>query len=189
MNTTLLAILLIFCFSTFDPVSGAEQNERARLDQIEQSLAGDVPRILCLTESYATGGQPSDMAFGKLAGSGFRSVLNLRTADEGVDLEKERRAVEESGMRYFSIPVISSAPRAEQAGEFIRLVKGKANHPMLIHCATANRVGAFMMIYRVVEQGWTEERALGEAVKIGLSSEGLKMFAYDYIAKHRAKRG
>jgi protein tyrosine phosphatase (PTP) superfamily phosphohydrolase (DUF442 family) len=188
MKRAVVAILLIFWGSTFDPAFGAEQNERARLDRIEQSLKSDVPRILCLTESYATGAQPSDEAFDKLAANGFHSVLNLRTAEEGVDLEKERKLVTQAGMRYFSIPVVSSAPRAEQADEFIRLVKNKSNHPMLIHCASANRVGAFMMIYRTVEHGWTEDMAYEEAVKIGLSSEGLKKFAHDYIARKSSAR-
>jgi protein tyrosine/serine phosphatase len=92
-------------------------------------------------------------------------------------------------MRYFNIPVVSSAPRAEQADEFIRLVKNPSNHPMLINCASANRVGAFMMIYRVLEQRWSEDKALEEAVKIGLTGEVLKKFAQDYIAQHKQKRG
>jgi len=92
-------------------------------------------------------------------------------------------------MKYFNIPVVSSAPRPEQAEEFIRLVKDPANHPMLINCASANRVGAFMMIYRVLEQGWSENKALEEAAKIGLSNEGLKKFAQDYIAQHKGNRG
>jgi protein tyrosine phosphatase (PTP) superfamily phosphohydrolase (DUF442 family) len=165
-----------------------QQPGRERLDQIERSLQTDVPRILCLSESFATAGQPSEQAFSKLAANGFRSVLNLRTTAEGVDLEKERTLVEHAGMRYISIPVIGNAPRVEQADEFIRAAKEKTNHPMLIHCGSANRVGAFMMIYRVVELGWSEEKAEEEAVKIGLRSEALKTFAKEYIAQQKAKR-
>lgn len=163
-------------------------SDRARLDQLQQSLQGDVPRILCLSDEVATAAQPSDAAYAKLAASGFHSVLNLRTAEEGVDLEKERKLVTSAGMRYFSIPVVSSAPRAEQADEFIRVVKDKSNHPMLIHCASANRVGAFMMIYRAVEHGWREDDAYKEAVKIGLASEGLRKFAHDTIARKKSGR-
>lgn len=173
--------------STFSVAFNPQQNGRARLDQIEQSLRADVPRLLCLTNSFATGAQPSDQAFGKLAANGFRSILNLRTAAEEVDLEKEGKLVAEAGMRYFNVPVASNAPRAEQADEFIRVVKEKANHPMLIHCASANRVGAFMMIYRVVEQGWSEEKALEEATRIGLRSAELKKFAQGYISRRKAK--
>jgi hypothetical protein len=45
-----------------------------------------------------------------------------------------------------------------------------------------------MMIYRVVEQGWSEKKALEEAVKIGLSSDTLKKFAETYIAQHKANK-
>ena len=170
---------------------GAEEQskDRARLDQLETYLKADVPRVLCLDNSFTTGGQPTEQAFAKVAASGFHSVLSLRAPGEGIDLARERSLVEKTGMRYFNIPVLSSAPQPEQADEFIRRVKDKSNHPMLINCSTANRVGAFMMIYRVLEQGWSEERALDEALKIGLRGEELKKFAQSYIAQNKAKRG
>ena len=161
---------------------------RARLDRIQQTLSPDVPRILCLDENFATGGQPSAEAYPKAAANGFRAVLSLRTKAEGIDLMRERAQVESVKMRYFNIPVNSASPRPEQANEFLRIARDKANHPMLVNCSTANRVGAFMMILRVVDQGWSEEQALDEAVRIGLTSDVLKRFAVDYIARQKTKR-
>ena len=180
-------LLAILALATLSMAAEVPTNERARLDQIEQSLKSDVPRVLCLDGSFTTGGQPTDQAYAKAAASGFHSVLSLRTANEGVDLARERSLVAKNKMRYFNIPVVSSAPRSEQADEFIRLVKEKSNHPMLINCASANRVGAFMMIYRVLGQGWAEDKALDEAIKIGLRGNELKKFARDYIAQHKPK--
>jgi uncharacterized protein (TIGR01244 family) len=188
MKDFCLVLLIAASLSASSLALGPQQTGRERLDQIEQDLRDDVPRVLCLTPNLATGGQPTEKAFIKLAANGFRSVLNLRTAAEGVDLEKERSLVEHSGMRYIHIPVVGNDPRPEQADEFIRAVKEKTNHPMLIHCGSANRVGAFMMIYRVVDQGWTEEKALEEALKIGMRSEDLKKFAKDYIAQQKVKK-
>src|SRR5262249_41061913 len=71
-----------------------------RLDQLERYLKSDVPRVLCLDDNFATGGQPSEQAFAKVAASGFHSVLSLRTAAEGIDLTKERALVEKTGLRY-----------------------------------------------------------------------------------------
>jgi len=181
-------LLIVALLSSLSISFHSQQTGRERLDQIEQTLQADVPRVLCLTDSFATGGQPTEQAFSKLAANGFHAVLNLRTAAEGVDLDQERRLVEQSGMRYINIPVVVNAPRPEQADEFIRVVKDKINHPMLIHCRSASRVGAFMMIYRVVEQGWSEGKAEEEAVRIGLHTEGLKKFAKDYIAQQKAKK-
>jgi len=181
-------LLFIFMLSTLSMAAEIPTNERVGLDQIEQSLKSDVPRVLCLDGSFTTGAQPTEQAYAKAAASGFHSVLSLRTASEGVDLMRERSLVEKNKMRYFNIPVVSSAPRREQAEEFIRLLNEKTNHPMLINCASANRVGAFMMIYRVLEQGWAEDKALQEAIKIGLRGDELKKFARDYIARRRSKQ-
>jgi uncharacterized protein (TIGR01244 family) len=170
------------CISLLGAAVAARQAPKTA--QIEAALREDIPRVLCIDENFATGAQPKDNAFAKLSSNGFKSVLNLRTANEGVDLPHEQSLVEKAGMRYINIPVVGSSPKPEQAEEFIKVVSDKANHPMLIHCASANRVGAFWMIYRVLEQGWTEEKALEEATRIGLTSPGLKKFAHDYIAEH-----
>jgi uncharacterized protein (TIGR01244 family) len=155
----------------------------ANLKAIEESLKDDVPRVLCLNKDFATAGQPKAEAFAKLAKQGFRAVLNLRTADEGA--EAERELVEKAGMRYLNIPVVSANPNPEQVPGFIKAVKEPSNQPMLIHCGSAQRVGAFWMIYRVTEQGWPEEKALEEATKIGLTRPELIKFAKDYIASRR----
>jgi uncharacterized protein (TIGR01244 family) len=174
------ALALVVC-----GVFGADaQKGREKLDQIEASLKGDIPKILCLDEKFATGGQPSDTAFDKLAASGFRAVLNLRTSAE-IDIDKQRGLVEKAGMRYIHIPVVSSAPRGEQVDEFLKAVRDPSNQPILIHCTAANRVGAFWMIYRAVDQNWPEEKALEEATKVGLSSPVLKAFAHEQIANRK----
>jgi uncharacterized protein (TIGR01244 family) len=165
--------------------AGTRQEDRERLQKIEQSLRDDIPRILCVNADFATGAQPTNDAFPKLAANGFRSVLNLRTANEGADLKAEQEAAEKSGLKYINIPIVSSAPKPEQVDEFIKAVKDTSNQPMLIHCASANRVGAFWLIYRVVDQGWSEDKALAEATQIGLTSPVLKKFAQDYIAAHK----
>ena len=84
------AIAALFLFSLAAHAADAPQIDRSRLDQIERYLKADVPRILCLDNDFASSGQPADQAYSKAAASGFRSVLSLRTASEGVDLARER---------------------------------------------------------------------------------------------------
>lgn len=158
-----------------------------RLAQIEAALNAEVPRVLCLNENIATGGQPKADAFAKLASNGYRSVVTLRTDKENVDLKKDRELAEAAGMRYIQIPVVTAAPDPKQVEEFIRTVQDKKNHPMLIYCGSANRVAAFWMIYRVVAEGWVEEKAMAEAVKIGLTRPELKAFVQSYLASHEQK--
>lgn len=163
-----------------------QQPDKATI--VQQLLRDDIPRIMCPDERFATGGQPADAAFPKLAANGYRVVLNLRTPSEGVDLGRERQAVEKAGMRFVSIPVDPEAPKVEQVDEFLKIVKNADNQPMFIHCGSGNRAGAFWMIYRAVEQGWPAEKAASEAAQIGLTSASLKTFALDYIASHQPKK-
>jgi uncharacterized protein (TIGR01244 family) len=184
MRRASLAIIALSLIATAAP-GFSQQSER--LAKIEQALKDDVPRIVCVDESFATAGQPKETAFAKLAASGFRSVLNLRTDAEGVDLAREREMAEKASLRYISVPVAPPSITSETVNAFISAVKDRSNHPMLIHCGTANRVGAMMMIYRVLDQGWPEDKAAEEAARIGLTSPNLKKFAQDYIASHKQR--
>jgi uncharacterized protein (TIGR01244 family) len=185
------SITLIFAYVflvslTVAAVQVAKTDHQAK---VEQALKDDVPKVLCVNDQVTTAAQPKDTAYEKLAANGFRAVLNLRTDKEGVDLAHERELVEKAKMKYINIPVNGSDPKKEQVDEFLKVVKDKANYPLLIHCASANRVGAFWMIYRVVEFDWSEEKALEEATQVGLTSPVLKKFAQDYIANFKKQNG
>ena len=67
--------------------------------------------------------------------------------------------VERENLRYFNISVVAEQPRPAQVDEFLEFVRDKSNHPMLINCAFAERVAPLMMIFRIVEQGWSEEKS------------------------------
>lgn len=177
-------ITVVISFAMFAALAIAQVKDE-RLAKIEQELKGDVPRFLCLNENFATAGQPTDAAFAKLASNGFKSVLNLRTDAEGVDLAHEREMIEKAGLRYINIPVGRGPFKEEQVKEFILTVKDKKNQPMMIHCGSANRVGAFWMVYLVLDQSLAEDKALEEAVRIGLTNPDLKKAAQDYIAAHK----
>src|ERR1051325_11161856 len=181
-------VLLLIVASALFLSSAAAGQDREKLDKRQQALKEDVPHLLCLDERIATGGQPKDSAYSKLAAEGFRAVLNLRTESEGADLKHEQEEIEKAGLRYISIPFVSTEPKDDKVDQFIKAVKDNNNQPILIHCGSANRVGALWMIYRVVDQGWTEEKALDEAIRIGLTSQVLKTFAHEYIASHSPKK-
>ena len=156
-----------------------------RLEQLPFTYEGEIPYVLCIDDDTKTGRQPSDRAYAKAAESGFRSVLTLRAPDEAAKLFRERLIVEKYHMRHFNIAFASGLPRMEQIDEFLRLVKDKTNHPMLINCAYADRVAAFMMIFRIAMQGWSEDRAVEEAVKSGLKKSHLKRWLRNYNGRHK----
>jgi hypothetical protein len=165
----------------------APQTERSLPNQFERPGNVDVPVVLCIDDTPAAGGQPSGAAYAKAAANGFRSVLTVRSKADGVDLLRERLMVERNKMRYFNISASAKLPRPEQVNEFLALARDKANHPMLINCAFAERVAPFMMIFRITEQGWTEQRAVEEASLSGIKPDSLSKFARGYLARSKKK--
>ncbi len=172
------------------PLIGAaptQQTERPSPNRFERSANVDVPVVLCIDDKPTVGGKPSTSAYAKAAANGFRSVLTLRSAKDGVDLNRERFMVEQNKLRYFNIAATKNLPPRKQVDEFLRVARDKANHPMLLNCAFAERVAPLMMIFRIVEQGWSQERAIEEASQSGIKSDSLKQFARDYLAPSKKK--
>jgi protein tyrosine phosphatase (PTP) superfamily phosphohydrolase (DUF442 family) len=186
------ALLLILFVTTIFSICFApaevRQSERPAGHQIDALSKVDVPVVLCIDDKPSLGGQPSGGAYARAAVNGYRSVLTLRSQQDGVDVVRERLLVEQTKMRYFNIPASAKLPRPERVDEFLSLVRDKANHPMLINCAFAERVAPFMMILRISEQGWSEEKAVEEASRSGLKSDQLKKFAKDYLAHRKRKQ-
>lgn len=134
------------------------------------------------------GGATGDEAFPALKQQGFASVINLRRPDEaGVNVEASRAAAEAAGLRYVHVPVQSPSPEPASVEAFLTAVQNKANQPMYVHCASANRVGALWLIKRVVVDGWDVEKATKEAEAIGLTSAPLRQFAVEYARAHAKK--
>ena len=64
-----------------------------------------------------------------------------------------------------------------------REVLRTAPRPMLLHCGSANRVGAVWLPYRVLDDGLTVEAALAEAKTVGMRSPDYERKALDYIRR------
>ena len=56
-----------------------------------------------------------------------------------------------------------------------------ANERVMLHCGSANRVGAIWMVYRVLDEGIEVEEATQEAKMVGLRTEGYRVQAMKYI--------
>ncbi len=156
----------------------------------QQAPQKDFPGIinfLRLDKQICTGGQPSMDNLGRLKAEGVRAIINLRQPSE-YDAAAEAAKAKELGLRYFLIPVATAEPKDEQADEFLKVTADPNNRPAFIHCASANRVGAFWMIRRVLVDGWKMDEAESEARKMGMHSPNLVEFAHRYIAQHSKKQ-
>jgi len=144
----------------------------------------EIRNFLWVNEDFCTAGQPTIEQLVELRDQGVRSVLNLRPAAE-YDATAEETRVRQLGMTYYNIPVNGANIQDSQVEEFLGLSDAEANQPMFIHCASANRVGAFWLIRRVLRDGWELSAAQAEAERVGLRAASLREFALDYIGRHQ----
>jgi uncharacterized protein (TIGR01244 family) len=134
----------------------------------------------------ACGGATETSALEGLAKDGFKSVINLRQASEqNANIDQNAARTKELGMKYIHIPFNPAQPDTKVVDSFLAAVADKSNQPAYIHCGSASRVGSLWLVKRVMQDGWTVEKATEEAKAIGLRGEPLEKFALGYIAANK----
>lgn len=134
----------------------------------------------------ACGGATETSALEGLAKDGFKSVINLRQATEAnVNIEQNSAKAKELGLKYIHIPFNTQQLDPKVIDNFLAAIADKNNQPAYVHCGSASRVGSVWLAKRVVQDGWSVEKATEEAKAIGLRGEPLEKFALDYIAAHK----
>ena len=134
----------------------------------------------------ACGGATDTAALEGLKNDGFKAIINLRQATEaGANIDANAARAKALGLNYIHIPFNATAPEAKTVDDFLAAVNNKANQPVFIHCGSANRVGAVWLVKRVLQDGWTVDKATEEAKLIGLRSAPLEEFALQYIKEHK----
>ena len=155
------------------------------LAQTKQERAGIV-NFTKVDAVVACGGATETTALEGLSKDGFKSVINLRLASENnANIALNASRAKELGLKYVHIPFNGQQPDPKVVDQFLAAIADKSNQPAYVHCGSASRVGAVWLVKRVLQDGWTVEKATEEAKFIGLRSEPLEKFALDYIAKHK----
>ena len=96
------------------------------------------PNLLCA-------GQPDAAGFESAKQAGVVAVLNLRPNEE-MDWD-EQAFLEELGLDYLQIAVSSPADLSQDnARKLNAWLEQYADRPVLIHCASSNRVGALLAL-------------------------------------------
>jgi uncharacterized protein (TIGR01244 family) len=136
-------------------------------------------------EYVATAGQPEEEHLRRLAEAGYKTVIDLRTLEEDRGLN-EPEVVQQAGMEYVNIPVGHETVEDETFEQFRELMMDPRRRPVLVHCSSANRVGALLIPYLILDEGKSTEEAVEIASEVGLKSDELKQAALRY-AEHRSK--
>lgn len=132
--------------------------------------SADLPNRKDPLDGITTAGQPSAPQLEAVAEAGYKTVIDLRTPgeDRGMD---EKATVEGLGMHYANLPVQGASGVTYANAAALEKLLAKAPGPVLIHCASGNRVGALLAL-RAKLDGADNESALALGVASGVT--GLK---------------
>lgn len=144
-----------------DTASTSPTEEEAG-DVAEQAL---LPNAVSPEDGLLLGGQPSAEQLDRLAAAGYRTVVNLRGADEEGLLSDE--AYRERGIEVVHLPVTGAEDLDEEnARRLGELIDDPGKRPLAAHCGSGNRVGALIALAAYHSEGISPE----EALEIGLDS-------------------
>ncbi len=116
-----------------------------------------------------TGGQPSEQDLQAFAAQGVRTVIDLRPDSESRGYEEEA-AVKANGMRYRQLPISGAEDLTPANATALKQLLAESEGPVLLHCASGNRVGALLALMAQQEEGASREAALELGRKSGLKS-------------------
>lgn len=116
-------------------------------------------------------GQPTADQIVNLSHAGYRTDIDLRRPAEARGFN-EPRAAAAAGLDYVNIPVSLKLLDRATIDRFIRSF-ATAKRPVLVHCASSNRVGALYYAYLVEHEGVAPAEAMQRALKAGLHEPAL----------------
>ena len=126
----------------------------------------------------------SDIA--SLKADGVREVIDLRADAETPDFD-EAAAVRAAGLRYANLPVAGAdGLTRDRVVAFDRQLRA-AKRPVLVHCASGNRVGAMAALRGAWLQGLDADAAVAEGRRWGL--KGLEAEVRHKLAEGDAAYG
>jgi uncharacterized protein (TIGR01244 family) len=95
-------------------------------------------------------------------------VIDLRSLEENRGFD-EAATVEGLGMSYISLPVSGAGDVSYQNARALDGILANIDGPVLVHCASSNRVGALLAL-RAKLNGADDEDALALGADAGLAS-------------------
>jgi uncharacterized protein (TIGR01244 family) len=132
----------------------------------------EIPNYKRIAPAIAAAGQPSPESLTKLGSMGFKTVLNLRQAGEGGPAN-EREVVEGQGLRYVSVPMTAATFSLADVLAVEKVLNDPAAGPVLLHCASANRVGGTWAAV-LARRGQSLDDALAKGHEAGLKSGAME---------------
>ena len=163
--------------------AGEDEKPSKKPPRVEKSSLGKTRNVHRAGTLYLAG-QPTPDDLGLLKKAGIRTVITLRT--EGEIRWDEEKDLKEAGMAFCKIPFRKPETLTDAVFDRVRkMLKQHEGKPVLLHCGSANRVGAVWLPYRVLDQGVPLSQAVREAKAVGLRTPAYLERALDYIKRHQ----
>tara|TARA_B100000683_G_scaffold274823_1_gene323935 strand:- start:2188 stop:2640 length:453 start_codon:yes stop_codon:yes gene_type:complete len=115
-------------------------------------------------------GQPSETDLQQLKREGYRSIINLRPANEPGQIQHPQQKTTELGLDYHALPITGPGDLNEENTRQFDALLQTAARPMVIHCGSSNRVGALMALRAAHIQNKDPREALNDGRKAGLTA-------------------
>ncbi len=129
------------------------------------------------SDNVVTAGQPTAEEFALVRDAGFTTVVNLAMPDSVGAIADEDLLIENLGMDYMAIPVRWQDPAPRDLKLFFQLMeKRKDNDRLFVHCIANKRVSAFLYLYRILCEGWTESDARADLLAVWTPNEWWEAF-------------
>lgn len=154
-----LSVLLAACASAPPPTPSVTAIPSAELRRDLSQLPAS---------GYLVTGQPDAATLQAIAAAGYTAVVDLRTPGESRGFD-EAATARELGLSYHSVPVAGPDDVSwDRAAELDGILAGLTG-PVLLHCASGNRVGALFAL-RAKAAGASTDEALAAGRAAGLRS-------------------
>ncbi len=165
---------------------------------IMTTQAANKPPTLAKTELGATRnvhsfgktmlcGQPTAAEFAEAKKRGIKTVITLREKNE-IDWD-ESAALEQLGLNFYQLGFRAPDSLTPAIIEKTVTIMGDPKRtPVMLHCASANRVGALWLAHRVLNDKLDIETARKEAKTVGLRTPAYEERVLSYIEKKRGAK-
>lgn len=161
MKHALLAFVL--CLSPAACAAQAKEPSSAVQGTLASASCGSTQKLHALGDVWFAG-QPAAEDFALAQTQGVKTVVNLRRANEQADFDEAAHA-SALGLAYVSLPIGGPSDLTDEVFQRARELLRSAQRPLLVHCASANRVGAVYVPWRVLDGGVTLDQALSEPTR------------------------
>jgi uncharacterized protein (TIGR01244 family) len=176
-----LSLLLGACGKNTPETQG--EHKAITGDKLEPYECGDISKLHTYGGIFLAS-QPAAADFDEAKKDGVKTVINLRHPEENKDFD-EAQVIADIGLAYHNTAWKDPEEFTDEIVDELRNLLSTAERPILLHCASANRVGAVWLVYRALDDDLPIDEALAEAKAVGLKSPDFEAKANDYIERHR----